>query len=148
MRNLTALLAGALFGFGLALARLTDPATILGFLDAAGDWDPTLGVVMAAALAVSAAAYRIAGRRARPLLAPRFELPTRTEIDRRLLGGAALFGVGWGLAGVCPGPAVAALVSGSPKAALYAGAMLVGLALARLAERGPAARLAQAARAG
>lgn len=109
-RMLVALFAGALFGLGLAVSGMMDPATVTGFLDFAGDWDPTLMFVMGGALLVSIPAVRLVLRRSRPVLADGFALPTKSAVDARLLGGAGLFGVGWGLSGFCPGPAVAALV--------------------------------------
>ncbi|MCI1104768.1 YeeE/YedE family protein [Stenotrophomonas maltophilia] len=118
--------AGALFGAGLALAGMTDPRRILGFLDIAGDFDPTLAWVLAAALLVSAGGQRWVLRRARPLCATRFQLPAARGIDLRLVLGAALFGIGWGWAGYCPGPAIAGLAVGSREALWFVPAMLAG----------------------
>ncbi|MCI1133855.1 YeeE/YedE family protein [Stenotrophomonas maltophilia] len=118
--------AGALFGAGLALAGMTDPRRILGFLDIAGDFDPTLAWVLAAALLVSAVGQRWVLRRARPLCATRFQLPAARGIDPRLVLGAALFGIGWGWAGYCPGPAIAGLAVGSREALWFVPAMLAG----------------------
>lgn len=109
-RITVALIAGALFGSGLAVSGMMDPAKVIGFLDFFGDWDPTLAFVMGGALLVCVPAFRLVLRRPRPVFAEGFDLPTRTALDTRLLGGSALFGVGWGLSGFCPGPAVAALV--------------------------------------
>lgn len=131
MGLLLALIAGLLFGAGLALGGMTDPAVVLGFLDVAGAWNPTLAFVMGGALAVTFAGYRLTLRRARPLLAECFSLPTARAIDARLLGGAALFGVGWGLAGYCPGPALASLPALHAGTAVFVLAMLAGLALTR-----------------
>ena len=131
MGPLLALAAGLLFGAGLALGGMTDPAVVLGFLDVAGAWNPALAFVMGGALAVTFVGYRLAFRRAGPLLAGRFSLPTADAIDARLLGGAALFGAGWGLAGYCPGPALASLPAAHPGTAVFVLAMLAGLALAR-----------------
>jgi len=128
---LAALALGALFGAGLALSGMADPAVVLGFLDVAGAWNPALLAVMGGALVVSFPGFRIALRRARPVLAERFHLPTATVLDARLLGGAALFGLGWGLAGYCPGPALVSLVGGSAGAFLFVAAMIAGLAVAR-----------------
>ena len=141
MTWLAALLCGALFGLGLAVSGMTDPARVLGFLDFAGAFDPTLGLVMASALATTALGYRLARARGRPLLAPGFVLPTRVEVDAPLLAGSTLFGVGWGLVGLCPGPALASLWRGSPEVALFVAAMLAGVLLHRFAtrERSPAA---------
>jgi uncharacterized membrane protein YedE/YeeE len=107
---LIALLAGALFGVGLAVSGMMDPAKVLGFLDFAGTWDPMLMLVMGGALLVCVLAFRIVLRRPRPVLASGFSLPAKTDLDARRLAGAAMFGVGWGLSGFCPGVAVAALV--------------------------------------
>ena len=131
MGLLLALAAGLLFGAGLALGGMTDPAVVLGFLDVAGAWNPALAFVMGGALAVTFVGYRLVLCRAGPLLAGRFSLPTAHAIDARLLGGAALFGVGWGLAGYCPGPALASLPAAHLGTAVFVLAMLAGLALAR-----------------
>jgi uncharacterized protein len=129
---LASLLIGTLFGAGLAVSRMIDPAKVLGFLDVAGDWDPTLAVVMAGALLAAAPGFAVARRRARPFLAERFEMPSRRDVDLRLLGGAALFGAGWGLSGFCPGPAIAALATGMLPVLVFVAAMLAGMALYRL----------------
>ena len=131
MGALLALLCGLLFGAGLALGGMTDPAVVLGFLDVAGHWNPTLAFVMGGALAVTALGYRVVFRRSRPLLARRFNLPRAAEIDARLLAGAALFGIGWGLAGYCPGPALASLPAAHAGTAVFVLAMLAGLVLAK-----------------
>ena len=131
MRTLVAALCGLVFGAGLALAGMTNPAKVLAFLDVAGHWDATLAFVMGAALAVAAPAFAAARRRARPWLAEAFALPTRTDIDASLLGGAALFGVGWGLVGLCPGPALAGLARGSWEILLFNAAMIGGVLLHR-----------------
>ena len=109
---LSAFASGLLFGLGLIVSRMVDPAKVLGFLDIVGNWDPSLAFVMGGAVAVSALGYRLAKRRGRPVLAPRLEIPTRRDLDPRLIGGAALFGIGWGLVGLCPGPALTALTFG------------------------------------
>lgn len=127
---LTAFGTGGLFGFGLAWSGMTNPARVLAFLDVTGDFDPTLALVMGGALAVTFPAFAWILKRPRPLLAPAFRLPTATRIDAPLIGGAALFGVGWGLAGLCPGPALAGLVTGSPQVLLFCAAMLAGQWLA------------------
>ncbi len=115
-----ALIAGALFGAGLAIAQMTNPAKVIGFLDVAGNWDPSLAFVMGAALVVSAVAYRL--RRAA------VATPT-APIDARLIGGATIFGLGWGLAGFCPGPAIASLTTGSGDVALFVVSMVAGMGL-------------------
>ena len=130
-RNLIALLSGLLFGLGLSLSRMVDPAKVLGFLDVAGAWDPSLALVMGGALLVAAIVYRFAYGRGRPVLAASFSAPppgVQGVIDARLLGGAALFGLGWGLVGFCPGPALAALGLLRWEAALFALAMIAGMA--------------------
>jgi hypothetical protein len=125
------LLLGALFGLGLALAGMTDPAVVLGFLDPLGEWNPALAFVMAGALIVTFVLFRLARRQSEPLAAARFHWPTATAIDARLLGGAALFGLGWGLAGYCPGPALASLSAGQPGTLVFVGAMLAGMVIVR-----------------
>jgi len=128
---LAALLSGLVFGAGLALAGMTNPAKVLSFLDVAGDWDPTLALVMGSALGVNAAAYAFTRRRAKPLFAEVFALPTRADLDARLLGGAALFGVGWALVGLCPGPALASLARGEGEVLAFVAAMCAGMLAAR-----------------
>jgi uncharacterized membrane protein YedE/YeeE len=135
MRNALALLCGSVFGAGLALAGMTNPAKVLAFLDLFGDWDPTLALVMGAALAVSAASYALARRRAHPWLAESFAIPTRRDLDPRLVGGALLFGIGWGLVGLCPGPALADLWRGSAAIYLFVASLLAGMLLQRIATR-------------
>ncbi|MCQ9157123.1 YeeE/YedE family protein [Acidomonas methanolica] len=137
MRPLAGLVAGSLFGLGLALSGMLDPVRVLGFLDVAGPWDPSLAFVLGGAIAVSTIGWRYARRRGRPVLAERFDLPTAVRIDARLLTGAALFGLGWGLVGLCPGPAIAGLVLSHPQTLLFTAAMISGMALFRLV---PAAR--------
>lgn len=133
MRDLLpGLFVGIIFGAGLALSDMVNPARVQAFLDVAGAWDPTLLFVMGAALVPSAFAYLARGRMPRPLLAGRFFVPESRIIDRPLLAGATLFGVGWGLVGLCPGPAIAGLVTGSWQVWLFAAAMFAGMALYRL----------------
>ena len=131
-RLLAALGAGVLFGFGLGLSQMVNPAKVLAFLDVAGDSDPSLALVMAGALIVTLPAFRWVLHREKPLSAPAFALPTRTAIDARLLGGSALFGVGWGLVGFCPGPVVASLAYGMPASLIFLLALIIGALLARL----------------
>jgi hypothetical protein len=128
---LAALASGLVFGAGLALAGMTNPAKVLSFLDLAGAWDPTLALVMGGALAVNALAYALTRRRAKPLFAETFALPTRADLDARLLGGAALFGLGWALVGLCPGPALASLARGDVHVGGFVVAMCVGMLGAR-----------------
>ena len=127
--DLVALAAGALFAAGLALSGMTNPSKVLGFLDLGGSWDPSLGCVMGGALAVHSLAVRWQRSQARPICADRFSLPEQSEIDRRLVGGAALFGVGWGVAGYCPGPALVSLVSGNLGCIVFVLSMLLGMGL-------------------
>ena len=122
--------SGTLFGAGLALGGMTDPARVRGFLDIFGAWDPTLAFVMGGAVIVMALAWLVQPRLAKPFFADTFSLPTRTDLTPQLIGGAALFGIGWGIAGLCPGPAVAALVIEPVSAAIFVVAMLAGMILA------------------
>ena len=128
-RILVALFAGTLFGVGLAVSGMMNPQKVIGFLDVAGEWDPTLIFVMGGALLVTLPAFRLILKRPRPIFADGFALPTRSALDARLLGGATLFGVGWGLSGFCPGPAVAALATGLTPVFAFVGAMMAGMAL-------------------
>jgi uncharacterized membrane protein YedE/YeeE len=133
---LIALLAGLLFGLGLTVSQMIDPQKVLGFLDLYGDWDPSLAFVMAGAIPVAALGFWLAGPRAAPFCAADFARPSQVGIDRRLASGAVLFGIGWGLVGYCPGPAVASLGFGNPGTWLFVAAMLVGmLGFARLQAR-------------
>ncbi len=135
MATIMALVAGLLFGVGLIVSGMANPAKVLGFLDVAGHWDPSLAFVMAGAIAVGTLAFLIAGRRGRSWLGRPIQWPTATGITARLVLGSAVFGIGWGLAGFCPGPALVALGSGVPKAIGFVGAMLVGMAVFSLLER-------------
>lgn len=141
MPILTSLLAGLVFGLGLILSGMADPAKVLGFLDLAGPWDPSLALVMVGAIAVGLIAFALVKRRDTTLLGLAFKLPTASHIDGRLVGGSLMFGAGWGLAGFCPGPALVALGMGEIKAVVFVAAMLVGMGLFELFERrkaGPA----------
>lgn len=119
-------IAGSVFGLGLTISEMINPVRVIGFLDVAGQWDPTLAFVMAGALAVSLPGFRLVLRRPRPVMAQEFHLPTKSKIDSRLLTGAAIFGVGWGLGGFCPGPALAGLAAGDPAIYLFVMAMVAG----------------------
>ena len=130
-----ALASGALFGLGLAMSGMTDARIILGFLDVAGEFDPTLLFVLGGAVITTLVLFRPVLRRGSPLLADSFRVPGVTRVDRRLLGGAALFGIGWGIAGYCPGPALAGLGVGSTEALWFVPSMLAGLLLYRLVNR-------------
>ncbi|NMO18199.1 YeeE/YedE family protein [Pyxidicoccus fallax] len=120
-------LAGLLFALGLGIGGMTDPAKVVGFLDVAGDWDPSLAFVMAGALGTHALLRRLILRRKQPVLAPTFPSLKQARVDGRLVGGAALFGIGWGLAGYCPGPALTLLVTGGPTVLLFIASMLAGM---------------------
>ena len=144
MATLLALLAGAVFGVGLIVSGMADPAKVLGFLDLAGPWDPSLAFVMAGAILVGAIAFTFARRRTVSLLGLQMRLPIATQLDRRLVGGSLLFGIGWGIAGFCPGPALVALGMGEQKAVTFVIAMLAGMALFELLERRKTERLAKA----
>lgn len=139
MNALFAFAAGLVFGVGLIVSGMTDPGKVIAFLDIAGTWDPSLGFVMAGAIFIGFFAFRIAGKRSRSFLRGAMHLPTRRDIDARLVLGSALFGIGWGMAGVCPGPALVLFASGIEQAAIFVAAMLGGMviytALERLAER-------------
>lgn len=128
-RAFVALLAGGLFGLGLAVSGMMNPAKVIGFLDFAGSWDPTLALVMGGALLVTLPAFRLILRRPRPLLEDRFFVPRKKDLDVRLLGGAVLFGLGWGIVGFCPGPALVAIVAEVWPVAAFVGAMVAGMGL-------------------
>ncbi|MGR4067304.1 DUF6691 family protein [Billgrantia sp. C5P2] len=131
MKTFMGYIAGLLFGLGLALAGMTDPARVLGFLDLFGAWDPTLMFVLGGAVITTFIGYRIVFRRERPMLDETFQLPTRQDLDGRLIGGAALFGIGWGLSGYCPGPAIASIAGLTAPLFAMLIAMVAGWFLAR-----------------
>ena len=135
---LAGLFAGLLFGAGLGLAGMTDPAVVIGFLDLAGAWNPALAFVMGGAVVVTFIGYRLVLRRGQPLFASRFQLPGPGAIDLPLAVGATLFGMGWGLTGYCPGPAVASLSAPSTGLAVYLGAMFAGMVAVKLWRARPA----------
>ncbi|MRG90967.1 DUF6691 family protein [Polyangium spumosum] len=126
-RRGAALLSGLLFGAGLALSGMTLPAKVIGFLDITGDWDPSLAFVMMGAILVHFFAVRLARRRPEPVLGGGFQLPKKKDLDTRLVVGAAIFGVGWGLAGICPGPGLVNLLAGDLGAVAFVAAMVVGM---------------------
>lgn len=130
-----AVVAGALFGAGLVVSQMSNPVKVLAFLDFSGAWDPSLLLVMVGAMAIFGTGYRIVIRRAKPLWADAFHVPARRDIDRSLLFGAALFGLGWGLAGYCPGPALSGLTFGVWEPAVFALAMVAGFAVRRALTR-------------
>lgn len=148
MRMLVALLSGTIFGVGLAVSGMMSPAKVIGFLDVAGDWDPTLAFVMGGALLVTMPAFRVILKRPYPVLGDRFAVPATRPVDGKLVGGAAVFGVGWGLSGFCPGPAVAALapalITGLAPVFAFVAAMLAGMALYQWTFERPARRGAEA----
>ena len=133
--SLAALASGALFGLGLAMSGMTDPRRVLGFLDLFGDFDPTLMFVLGGAVTTTMLLFRFVLRRGSPVLADTFHLSSLRHVDRHLLGGAALFGIGWGIAGYCPGPALAGLGIASREALWFVPAMLAGMFLHRLVNR-------------
>jgi len=135
MNALLSFAAGLVFGAGLILSGMTDPGKVIGFLDVAGSWDPSLAFVMAGAILVGFFAFRSAGRRGRTFLGGALHLPNRRDIDARLIGGSVAFGIGWGLAGFCPGPALVSFASGVDQAAVFVAAMLAGMAAYALVER-------------
>lgn len=135
MQIVSAFITGLLFGIGLIVAGMTNPAKVQGFLDLAGAWDPSLGFVMGGAILVGLAAFTFAGKRERSLLGEAMRLPAATRIDRRLVMGSLAFGAGWGLGGFCPGPALASLATGSGKALIFTGAMLAGMLVFEILER-------------
>jgi uncharacterized membrane protein YedE/YeeE len=127
--------AGLVFGIGLVVSGMANPAKVLGFLDLFGRWDPSLALVMAGAIGVSLPAFALAGRRTQTFLATPLKLPAARDIDKRLVLGSVAFGIGWGLAGFCPGPALVAIGAGQAKALVFVGAMLAGMAAFELVER-------------
>jgi len=124
-----ALAAGALFGAGLLVSGMANPAKVLGFLDVFGRWDPSLALVMASAVAVGLAGFGLSAKRAQSVLGLPMRMPAKGSIDRRLILGSVVFGIGWGLAGLCPGPALIAITTGSPGAIAFVVSMLAGMAL-------------------
>ena len=145
MKNVSALIAGILFGAGLAVAGMTNPDKVLAFLTLGAGWDATLIFVLGAAVIVAAAGYAIVGRRAAPLFDAEFHAPTSTLIDARLIGGAALFGVGWGLAGFCPGPAIVGALTLDIRAVVFLIAYVVGVLVYERLLAPPAAPVATSA---
>ena len=140
MRAAAGLLSGLIFGLGLVISGMSDPAKVLNFLDLAGHWDPSLAFVMGGATSTAFAGYRLAWRRPAPLLGARYDLPTSTRIDRPLVAGSLLFGIGWGIGGFCPGPAWTALPLLDPGTLAFLPAMLLGLWLGARVKRPLASR--------
>jgi uncharacterized membrane protein YedE/YeeE len=135
MTSFASLLAGLVFGLGLIVSGMADPAKVLGFLDLGGAWDPSLAFVMAGAIAVGALAFAVARKRTVSFLGAKMKLPTSRDIDGRLVIGSVVFGIGWGVAGFCPGPGLVALGMGEVKALVFVTAMLVGMGAFELIER-------------
>lgn len=135
MHSLSAFFVGVLFGAGLIVSGMTDPSKIIGFLDLAGAWDPSLAFVMGGAVIVGLVAFRVARRRTTAFLGGTMRIPAERRLDRRLILGSLVFGTGWGLAGFCPGPALVAFGAGYDKAVVFVIAMLAGMALFEIAER-------------
>ena len=127
MSAAAAFAAGLLFGIGLIVSGMSDPGKVIGFLDVAGSWDPSLALVMAGAILVGFFAFMFARRRTQAFLGGAMHLPQNQDIDNRLVGGSLVFGIGWGLAGFCPGPALVSFASGQEKAAVFVAAMLLGM---------------------
>ncbi len=135
MKNFAAFFAGLIFGFGLIVSEMVNPAKVRAFLDVFGDWDPSLAIVMGVALAVTAIGYRFVLQRPTPFLGDRFHLPNRNDIDARLIIGAACFGIGWGLVGLCPGPAITDVTVGGAPVLLFLAAMAGGMAVFEVFDR-------------
>ncbi len=135
MRIVSAYLLGLLFGVGISISGMANPAKVLNFFDVAGSWDPSLAFVMGGALAVTFLGYRLVLRRPAPLFEPAFRIPAARQIDWRLIGGSAVFGIGWGIAGFCPGGALPALGTGRPEVWIFSAAMIAGILLARQLQR-------------
>jgi uncharacterized membrane protein YedE/YeeE len=145
MNTVFAFVTGLVFGLGLLVAGMANPAKVLGFLDVFGRWDPSLALVMAGSIAVTFAAFRVAGKRTSTLLGGAMHLPTTHAIDRRLVLGSLVFGIGWGIAGFCPGPALVALGAGYAKALVFVASMLAGMALFERADARPRGAASHAA---
>lgn len=134
-RTLSAFIAGLLFGVGLAVSQMTNPLKVLGFLDVAGDWDASLMLVLGGAVTVTFIAFRFVLRRTEPIFDSQFHLPKLSTVDKKLIGGSALFGVGWGIAGYCPGPGLASLSTLNPEAIVFVATLLAGMLVYRAFER-------------
>jgi uncharacterized membrane protein YedE/YeeE len=144
MTVFTSLLAGLVFGFGLLISGMADPNKVLGFLDLAGPWDPSLALVMGGAIAVGLVAFAVARQRTVSFLGAEMKLPSARHIDRRLILGSVLFGVGWGVAGLCPGPALVSIGTGQIKAVVFVSAMVAGMGVFEWLERRQSQRTATA----
>lgn len=137
MNIVFALLAGLIFGIGLIVSGMANPQKVIGFLDVTRVWDPSLALVMGGAISVGFFAFRMAKKRSRPVCAEKMLLPTATQIDKRLVGGAVLFGIGWGLAGICPGPGLVLSGAGIPKGLVFVLAMIAGMLIFQWLEKRP-----------
>ncbi len=135
-KHLSAFIIGILFSLGLVISGMINPAKVLGFLDVMGDWDASLAFVMAGAVIVNFIGYRVVLKRPHPLFESAFSVPTRSDIDRDLVGGAVLFGIGWGLVGLCPGPAIASLGAAPERTLAFVVAMLIGMSITRILQSG------------
>ena len=132
MFNIISLISGLLFGFGLALSGMVSPSKVIGFLDLTGNWDPSLAFVMGGGVLVTVITFRYILKQPHPFFGKEFKLPTRTDLDKRLITGAVIFGLGWGLGGLCPGPALSSLAYGNPKIFVFVGAMVAGILIAKV----------------
>lgn len=133
MFNIISVLSGTIFGFGLALSGMLSPSKVIGFLDITGNWDPSLAFVMGGGVVVTVVSFHFILKRPHPLFGEKFHLPTASNIDRRLVIGAGLFGLGWGIGGLCPGPAISSLAYASPQVAVFVIAMVAGILIAKKA---------------
>lgn len=146
IQNVVSLISGLLFAIGLGVAGMTQPTKVVGFLDITGAWDPSLAFVMVGAIAVHFVAFRVVLKRPSPVFGGSFQIPTRRDIDPRLVAGAAIFGVGWGIAGFCPGPGLVSVMTGGAASLIFIGAMLAGMMLFKIVEEYLASRRSAAAR--
>lgn len=132
MFNIISLISGLLFGFGLALSGMVSPGKVIGFLDITGNWDPSLAFVMGGGVLVTVVSFHFILKRSVPFFGREFRLPTKTDLDKYLISGSVLFGLGWGLGGLCPGPALSSLAYGNPKILVFVGAMVAGIIIAKV----------------
>jgi uncharacterized membrane protein YedE/YeeE len=145
MRLILSYITGLIFGIGISISGMANPAKVLNFFDIAGSWDPSLAFVMGGALIVTFIGYRVVLQRPAPMMDSGFHLPTRKDLDLRLIGGSALFGVGWGIAGFCPGGALPALGTGRSEVLIFVGALVVGILAGKLLQNAMTRRSAQTA---
>ncbi|MTI17993.1 YeeE/YedE family protein [Rhodobacteraceae bacterium RKSG542] len=147
MRVLLGLISGLIFSLGLVISGMTNPAKVQNFLDLAGTWDPSLAFVMGGAIAVAAPSFYFIKRREKPILAQNFKLPMPSHLDRPLLAGSAIFGIGWGIGGLCPGPAISSLGMPSGQAFAFVAAMLLGMIMAKVVKAGQGSATASTSKA-